>query len=133
MRRRTSISVQRRQLELDVKRLANLLAALTALTMGMAIAGERSQAELAKQATVTRAQAEQTALAKVPGGKVQSAEIEQERGHLVWSFDISQPGTRNIREILVDAKSGRIIHSETETPKDQAEEAAAERKEAKQQ
>ena len=114
-----------------MKRTVQAVVALSALAMGLACAGEASQAELAKQAKVTRSQAETIALATVAGGKVQSAEIEQERGHLVWSFDISQPGTRNIREILVDAKTGKIVGTETETPKAQAEEATAEQQEGK--
>ena len=42
------------------------------------------------------------ALEQLPNGSIKSAEIENEKGHLVWSFDISKPGTRNITELLVD-------------------------------
>jgi uncharacterized membrane protein YkoI len=114
-----------------MKRYLKGLIALTAMTAALAFAGEASQADLAKQAKVTRSDAEKIALAKVQGGAIQSAEIEQERGHLVWSFDISQPGTRNIREILVDAKTGKIVSTEVENPKAQAAEAAAEKLENK--
>ena len=81
-----------------------------------------------KQAKITKAEAEQIALAKVSHGIVKSAEIEKEKGHLVWSFDIAQPGIRDITEILVDAKTGEIISSQNETPQDQAKEAAADLK-----
>lgn len=90
-------------------------------------AAGQSEAELVKQATITKSQAEKIALAKAPQGRVQSAEIENEKGHLVWSFDIATPGTRDITEILVDAKSGRIISQQTETARDQAKEAAADK------
>ena len=53
-----------------------------------------------KQAKITKAEAEQIALAKVSHGIVKSAGIEKEKGHLVWSFDIAQPGIRDITEIL---------------------------------
>jgi len=86
------------------------------------------QAELMKQSKITKAEAEQIALAKVPHGSVKTAEIEKEKGHLVWSFDIARPGTRNITEILVDAKTGKIISTQTESPRDQAKEAAADKK-----
>ncbi len=80
-------------------------------------------------AKVSRANAEAIALGQVPGGKTQSAELEREKGHLVWSFDISIPDSPNIREVLVDAGTGKIVSLETETP---AQEAAEVAKEAKQ-
>jgi uncharacterized membrane protein YkoI len=89
---------------------------------------EPSQAALKKQAKVSKDQAEHIALAQVPHGSVKAAEIENEKGHLVWSFDITTPGTTNITEVLVDAKSGKIISRQTETPNDQAKEAAADKK-----
>jgi uncharacterized membrane protein YkoI len=91
-------------------------------------AKDLSQAQLTKQAKITKAHAEQIALAKVPHGSVKSAEIENEKGRLVWSFDIARPGTRDITEILVDAKTGKIISTQAESPRDQAKEAAADKK-----
>jgi uncharacterized membrane protein YkoI len=93
-----------------------------------ASAGQPSEAELMKRAKITKAEAEHIAVAKVPRGSIKSAEIEYEKGHLVWSFDIAQPGTRDITEILVDAKSGRIVATQTESPRDQRKEAAADKK-----
>lgn len=96
--------------------------------IGAISARASSQEELTKQAKITRTQAQQIALAKVPHGSVKSAEIENEKGRLVWSFDIAQPGTRDITEIWVDAKTGRIVSNQTESPQDQAKEAAADKK-----
>jgi hypothetical protein len=87
-----------------------------------------SEADLERQAKVSKAQAERIALKQVAHGKVKAAEIEYEKAHLVWSFDIARPGTRDITEILVDARSGQIVSKTTETPREQAEEAAADRK-----
>jgi uncharacterized membrane protein YkoI len=106
------------------------------LTLGMvlgfsvaaAFAAQPSEVELTKQAKITKAEAEQIALAKVSRGIVKSAEIEKEKGHLVWSFDVARPGTHDITEILVDAKTGKIISTQTESPRDQAKEAAADKK-----
>jgi predicted small secreted protein len=105
------------------------------LTLGMALgfaaaafAAEPSEAELMKQAKITKTEAEQIARAKVSHGIVKSAEIEKEKGHLVWSFDIARPGTHDITEVLVDAKTGKIISTRTESPRDQAKEAAADKK-----
>ena len=90
-------------------------------------AAQPSEAELMKQAKITKAEAEQIALAKVSHGIVKSAEIEKEKGHLVWSFDIERPGTRDITEILVDAKTGKIMSTQSESARDQAKEAAADK------
>jgi hypothetical protein len=102
--------------------LSSLMFAFTSLAFA-----EPRQAELTKQAKISKTEAEHIALARVPHGSIKSAEIENEKGHLVWSFDISTHGTRNITEILVDAKSGKIILQQTETPQDQTNETAAEK------
>jgi uncharacterized membrane protein YkoI len=89
--------------------------------------GQSSEAQLMKEATITKAQAEKTALARVPQGGIKSAELEKEHGKLVWSFDIARPGTKDITEIQVDAKSGKIVAVGNENPRQQAAEASAEK------
>jgi hypothetical protein len=86
-----------------------------------------AKGNLLKQAGITRAEAEHIALSQIQDGKIEGAELEKEHGRLIWSFDISRPGTRNITELQVDAKSGKIVSTKIETPKDQAEEAAADK------
>jgi uncharacterized membrane protein YkoI len=86
--------------------------------------GEASQANLEAKAKITKVDAETTALAKAPGGTVKEAELEKEDGVLVWSIDITTPGSKDITEVLVDAKTGKVISTETES-------AEAEQKEAK--
>ena len=90
-----------------------------------------SPAELASEAKVSKHDAEKTALAKVPGGKIKTAELEKEHGKLVWSFDITTPKSPNITEVQVDAINGKVISTEIETPADQAKEAAADKKKKK--
>jgi uncharacterized membrane protein YkoI len=98
--------------------------ALTAQTSSPLLAAQKeTEAQLLAQAKITKAQAEKTALAKVSHGKIKSGELEKERGKLVWSFDISTPHSKNITEVQVDAKTGKIAAVEIETPKDQAKEA----------
>lgn len=100
-----------------------IFAILTVLGISGAF-GESPGKNLLAQAEVTQADAEKTALANVPEGKIKSAELEREHGKLVWSFDITLPKTKNITEIQVDAKTGKIAATEIETPEDQAKEAA---------
>ena len=105
-----------------------LLRSLSTFTLG---AAEESQAALKVQVKITQAEAERTALAKVPGGKIKAAELEKEHGILIWSFDISMLKSTNITEVQVDAKTGKIVFTQIETLKDQASEAAADKKEKK--
>jgi uncharacterized membrane protein YkoI len=101
-----------------------IVAAVSPVLLGAA----PTEKQLARQAKITRNEAEHIALAKVPNGRTSGGELEREHGHLVWSFDISQAGVRDITEVQVDAKSGKIVSVKTETPKEQAQEAAADKK-----
>jgi hypothetical protein len=95
-------------------------------TSSLLAAGE-TDAQLLKQAKIGKTQAEQIALTKVANGKIQSAEIENEHNALVWSFDIVKPGSKDITEVLVNAKTGNIIDISTENPTAQAKESAADK------
>lgn len=114
-----------------MKRTTNWILSL-ALAGGLGLAtaalAEPTEAQLMKEAKITKAEAEKIALEKVPAGQVQSAEIENEHHALVWSFDIAKPGSKNITEVLVNAKTGKIISVMDETPADQAKEKAADLK-----
>src|SRR5215831_8836262 len=83
---------------------------------------KEKEAKLVTQAKVTRAEAEKIALAKAPGGTIKEGEIENEKGKLIWSFDISMPGTKDIKEVNVDAITGDVLSVETETPDKEAKE-----------
>lgn len=87
-----------------------------------------SQAALRKEATITEADARKTALAAVPGGKVQSHELERENGKLIYSYDIKVAGKSGVEEVNVDAKTGDIVAHEHEDAKAEAKERKAEAK-----
>jgi hypothetical protein len=107
------------------------LAFIAAVSVSGALFAASSQTELMKEATISKSQAEKTALGKVPNGVIKGEEIEREHGKLIWSFDIATSGTKNITEVQVDAKTGKIVSTQVETPKDQAKEAVADKKEKK--
>ena len=86
------------------------------------------QSKLAAAAKVSKADAQATALAKVPGGTVKDGELEKEKGKLIWSFDINLPNTTDIKEVAVDAITGEVLAVDTETAADQAKEAAEDAK-----
>lgn len=102
------------------------LAAASSLFVVQAFAGEPSQAALMKQAKVGKAAATGTALARVPGAQVRSAEIEREHGRLIWSFDLAQAGKTGITEIQVSATTGKIVSQQHESGAHEAAESAAE-------
>jgi len=90
-----------------------------------------SQAALRKEAKIAEADARKTALAAVPGGKVQSHELEREKGKLIYSYDIKVAGKSGIEEVNVDAMTGEIVAHEHEDAKTEAKERKAEAKEKK--
>jgi len=109
---------------------------LFALTVGATVVSAQSvtvkeeKAGMLKSAKITPAAATATALAKVPGGKVQSAEIEKEDGTLVYSFDIKVAGKSGIEEVLVNAMTGAVVGVEHENAADEAKEAKEDRAKA---
>ena len=103
-----------------------VLGAALSLTMVFAQA-QTTQSQMAKQAKISEATARATALAKVPNGKIQAAELENENNTLIWSFDIAKPKTNDITEVQVDAMTGKIVSVKTETPAAQAGEAKADK------
>jgi len=80
------------------------------------------QAKREAKAKIPKTEAEKIALSKVKDGKIVEAEIEKEHGKLIWSFDIATPGTKDITEVQVNAKTGKVVSVETETPVAQAKE-----------
>jgi uncharacterized membrane protein YkoI len=102
-----------------------------AATTGNAQESKESQAEqakLAREAKITKEQAQEIALKRAPGN-VESAELEREHKQLVYSFDIRNArGT--IDEVQVSAITGKVVRVEHENKK---QEAVEKRKEAAEQ
>ena len=68
-----------------------------------------SPEKLKTEAKITEADARAIALTKVPDGTIKEAELEREKGKLIWSFDIAKPNAEGIGEINVDAITGAIV------------------------
>ena len=87
----------------------------------------QEQEKLAREAKITKEQAQATALKRAPGN-VESAELEREHGRLVWSFDIrNSKGT--ITEVQVSAITGHVVRVEHENKKKEAAEKRQEERE----
>jgi len=100
------------------KRVASIVLSLSLLVAATAFAKTHERARI----SMRRARA--IAAAEVPGGKIQSSELEREHGMLIYSFDIRVPHKPGIEEVQVDAIKGGVVSKKHESP-------AAERKEAK--
>jgi hypothetical protein len=107
------------------------IVSIFALSSSLALADQATQAKLHAEAKISEADARTMALAKVPGGSISSSELEKEHGRLIWSFDIAQVGSKNITEVQVDAKTGKIASTKVETPDKKRQEAIAEKQEGK--
>jgi hypothetical protein len=91
------------------------------MTTSLAFAGVQP-----KEGEISMERAKTIALKKV-NGKIKSSEYEFEKGQNVYSFDINGHDGK-IHEILVSAKSGRVVSNTIESASKEAAEEAADRK-----
>jgi Peptidase propeptide and YPEB domain len=98
----------------------------TSLALVSGCATHKSQSALEAQAKITKAQAQEIALAKVPNGTIKDAELEKENGKLQWSFDVATPDSKDITEVNVDALTGEVISAAKESAASEAREATQE-------
>lgn len=105
-----------------------LFAAAPAFAEGVTV--KETKPGLLARAKIKPEAATKAAQEKVPKGTIQSAEIEEERGKLIYSFDVKTDGRSGIDEVNVDARTGRV-HMQHETPNDEANEAAKDAAERK--
>ncbi|MEO5509051.1 MAG: PepSY domain-containing protein, partial [Longimicrobiales bacterium] len=89
----------------------------------------KAAAALAARAKVTETAARATAMARVRSARVQSFELEEENGKLIYSYDLKVTGRSGIEEVQVDAITGKIISVVHESPADEKKERAAEARE----
>jgi hypothetical protein len=104
----------------DFHRSVILIVTLSAFGISSGVASDKNDAK--HPAKITKVTGERIAVTKVPGGRIRSAELEIARGQPFWSVYIAKTGSKNAKEIRVDAASGKILAVQTERPEDQAEE-----------
>ena len=110
--------------------LIGILLALLSLVAWAGGGSKASQAALSKEAKITMEEAQKTALAK-EAGKIQSKEIEREKGKLIYSFDIKMAD--GIHEVNIDAMTGEVVEDTVESAAAEAKEKAADQKQKKSQ
>ena len=72
------------------------------------------KAGLWARATLAPDSAIKIALARVPGGTISGAELEEEDGRLIYSFELKVAGKSGEEEVHVDAKTGEVVKVEHE-------------------
>lgn len=97
------------------------LLSILALALGLAVLLSAAARTTPK---ITMDQARKAALAAVPGGAVKSQELEKEKGRWIYSFDI-QSG-KEIREVWIDAETGKVLANKAESPADEKAESKGE-------
>jgi len=104
----------------DFLRSVILIIALSVFGISSGVTSDKNDTK--HSGKITKARAERIALTKVPGGSIRSAELGTARGQRFWSVYIVKPGSKNAKEIRVNATTGQILAVQTERPEDQAEE-----------
>ena len=82
----------------------------------------------APAAKMSKEEAEKIALQAVGGGIVFDSELMQEKGRLIYSFDISQK--KLIKDVKVDAQTGAVVSTTTETVEHERQEQKEEKEHA---
>jgi hypothetical protein len=118
----------------NIMKIRNLFCSVIVIGLFAGCASEKNErkespAQLQAEAKISRADAEKVALTKASNGTIKEAELEREKGKLIWSFDIATPGTKDITEVAVDAITGQVVAVENETPAQQEKEKKADAKE----
>ena len=101
--------------------------ALVAGCASLNLWAQENEGELLEQAARTKHQAKQIALAKVKGGKIKCVELKNVNGALIWSVDVMQSGKKDITDVWVDARTGKITAVNIETPTFERTEVAEEK------
>lgn len=104
--------------------------------LGLLAAGATQAAEAKKQAPkaqpkakITAAQANKIALKKYPGRIVGKTKLEDEEG--TWQYGVMVKSGKTLREIMVNAKTGKIDSVEVTTAEKEGLEAKADAAKAK--
>jgi hypothetical protein len=66
------------------------------------------------QARISDAQARAIALQRVPGGRIVDAELEDEGGTLIYSYELRAANGRGTVELEIDARTGAVLSEERE-------------------
>ena len=110
----------------------SLMTASSAYAVACSVKAKKGtpQSDLEKLAKITKDQAQKKAIASIKAKEkpdVAEGELELERGCVVYSFDLREPGKKGVSEVIVDAGTGKILARKHESEKKEAAEKASEK------
>ncbi len=112
--------------------LSALFAAMTLVAaipgVARAVTVKEEKPGLLQRAKVSSDAAIAAAKAKVPQGEIVDAAIEEEKGKLIYSFDMKVKGKEGIDEVEVDAMTGTVLSVRHESEAEEEKEKEAEGK-----
>jgi len=103
-----------------------LVMALTILVLPVARAQARSTTSASPHRKVDYTLAKDAAQAKVPKGMLTSHELVHEHDRLLYSFEFTEAGKSGVKQVRIDASSGKVVKVKHESLKDEQEEKAKE-------
>ena len=113
-------------------RILGLLVAIAATTPALgaqAVKVTETKPGLLAKAKISADSAIALAKARLPKATISSAEIEEEDGNLIYSFDLKTAGKKGIDELNIDAMTGKVGKLAHESPEEEAKEEKAEKAE----
>jgi hypothetical protein len=85
---------------------------------GGSVALHEDSRGLLAQARINDADARAVALQRVPGGQIVEADLEEEDGRLLYSYEIRIAGGQRTVEVEIDARTGAVVSEEREEDDD---------------
>jgi uncharacterized membrane protein YkoI len=79
---------------------------------------QEDRAGLLAQVKVSEANARLIAMQRVPGGRIVEAELEEEGGRLLYSYEIRAANGRDVVEVQIDARTGAVVSEARESTDD---------------
>ena len=58
---------------------------------------------------ISEADARKIALRELPNGSIKEIDLEREHGMVVWEIDVTIPGEKGFRELVIDANTGQVM------------------------
>ena len=102
-----------------MKLIVTILAMILAASIGL---GQKKHST-----KISKMQATRTVQEQFKGATIKSSELEKEEAKLVWSFDLKVDGA--MKEVWVDANTGKVIKTEEESAAKEKEEQVSEKAE----
>ena len=108
----------------SIQRILVLSSAVILVSASSIVSAGSGSGPAASRAKISERQARDIAQQHFHDVAFESAELENEHGQQIWSIDLRPHGSNDILEVQIDALSGEIIATDTETPAQQAAERA---------